>query len=134
MYAKLPDLFGRLPKAKVEIMPIEEFREKESATHYIQPAIDGSRPGHVMVNTGDFANRTRLDVETTAYHEGVPGHHMQIAIAQELPQLPPFRQTSITTRTSKAGRCIRQLGRGWILPDPYSYFGTCRMTCCGQSD
>ena len=72
-------------------MPIEEFREKESATHYIQPALDGSRPGHVMVNTGDFANRTMLSVETTAYHEGVPGHHMQLAIAQELPQLS-FRQ------------------------------------------
>jgi hypothetical protein len=71
-------------------MPIEEFREKESATHYIQPAIDGSRPGHVMVNTGDFANRTRLDVETTAYHEGVPGHHMQIAIALERKSIHPI--------------------------------------------
>ena len=125
MYAKLPDLFGRLPKAKVEIMPIEEFREKESATHYIQPAIDGSRPGHVMVNTGDFANRTRLDVETTAYHEGVPGHHMQIAIAQELPQLPPFRQNEyynayIEGWALYSERLGEEVG---FFQDPYSYFG-----------
>ena len=120
MYAKLPDLFGRLPKAKVEIMPIEEFREKESATHYIQPAIDGSRPGHVMVNTGDFANRTRLDVETTAYHEGVPGHHMQIAIAQELPQLPPFRQNEYYNAYIEGWALVFRAtrGRGWILPRP----------------
>jgi len=91
MNARLPELFGRLPKAKLEIMPIEEFREKEAATHYVQGAADGSRPAHVMVNTGDFEKRSLADCETTAYHEGVPGHHMQIAIAQELPELPPER-------------------------------------------
>ena len=89
MYAKLPEFFGRLPKGTVDVMPIEEFREKETSTHYLQGTPDGSRKAHVMVNTGEFANRTTLDIETTAYHEGVPGHHMQIAIAQELPELPP---------------------------------------------
>lgn len=125
MYAKLPDLFGRLPKAKVEIMPIEEFREKESATHYVQPALDGSRPGHVMVNTGDFQNRTMLSVESTAYHEGVPGHHMQIAIAQELPQLPSFRQNEYYNAYTEgwalySERLGEEVG---FYKDPYSYYG-----------
>ena len=93
MYTRLPEMFGRLPKAKLEVMPVEEFREKEASdAAYVDGTPDGSRPGHIMVNTGDFAKRTLLDIETTAYHEGVPGHHMQISIAQELPELPPFRQ------------------------------------------
>jgi uncharacterized protein (DUF885 family) len=92
MWAQLPRLFGRLPKAKLEIMPIEPFREKEASTQYNQGTPDGSRPGHVFVNTYDYANQLTINNESTAYHEGVPGHHMQISIAQELPDLPPFRQ------------------------------------------
>jgi uncharacterized protein (DUF885 family) len=125
MYLKLPNLFGRLPKARLEIMPIEEFREKEASTHYVPPAQDGSRPGHIMVNTGDFAKRTLLDVETTTYHEGIPGHHMQIAIAQELPELPPFRQNEYYTAYTEgwalySERLGREVG---FFQDPYSYFG-----------
>jgi len=92
MYAKLPQLFGRLPKAKLVVMPVEEFAEKEAATHYDQGTPDGSRPGHVMVVTYDYEHRKTISFESTAYHEGIPGHHMQISIAQELPSLPPFRQ------------------------------------------
>lgn len=92
MTAQLPKLFGRLPKAKLEILPIEPFREKEASTSYNQGTPDGSRPGHVFVNTYDYANQLTINNESTAYHEGVPGHHMQISIAQELPALPPFRQ------------------------------------------
>ena len=92
MWAKLPTLFGRLPKAKLEVMPIEAFIEKEASTHYNQGTPDGSRPGHVFVNTYDPTNQLTINNESTAYHEGVPGHHMQISIAQELPTLPPFRQ------------------------------------------
>lgn len=92
MWARLPELFGRLPKAKLEILPIEAFREKEASTSYNQGTPDGSRPGHVFVNTYDYANQTIINNESTAYHEGVPGHHMQVSIAQELPALPPFRQ------------------------------------------
>jgi uncharacterized protein (DUF885 family) len=125
MYTKLPDLFGRLPKSRLEVLPIEEFREKEASTHYVEGLPDGSRKGHVMVNTGDFANRTTLDIETTAYHEGVPGHHLQLSIAQELPELPPFRQHEFYIA----------YGEGWALyserlgeevgfyKDPYSYYG-----------
>jgi len=93
MQPKLPELFGLLPKTNVEVLPVEEFREKEaSGAQYNQGTPDGKRPGRVYVNTSDFANRQILNIETTAYHEGVPGHHMQISIAQTLPGLPPFRQ------------------------------------------
>ncbi len=93
MWQQLPKLFGRLPKAKLEILPVEPFREKQAAgAQYNQGAPDGSRPGHVFVNTYDYANQLTITNESTAYHEGVPGHHMQISIAQELPELPPFRQ------------------------------------------
>jgi uncharacterized protein (DUF885 family) len=126
MWVKLPDLFGRLPKAKVEVLPVESYREKEAAAaQYVDGTPDGKRPGHVMVNTGDYEKRTLLDVETTAYHEGVPGHHMQVSIAQELPTLPPFRQHAFYIA----------YGEGWALyserlgeevgfyQDPYSMFG-----------
>lgn len=126
MWQKLPDLFGRLPKAKVEVLPVESYREKEAAAaQYVDGTPDGKRPGHVMVNTGDYEKRTLLDVETTAYHEGVPGHHMQVSVAQELPTLPPFRQHAFYIA----------YGEGWALyserlgeevgfyQDPYSMFG-----------
>jgi uncharacterized protein (DUF885 family) len=126
MWLKLPDLFGRLPKAKVEVLPVESYREKEaSGAQYMEGTPDGKRPGHVMVNTGDYEKRTILDVETTAYHEGVPGHHMQVSIAQELPTLPAFRQHAFYIA----------YGEGWALyaerlgeevgfyQDPYSMYG-----------
>jgi uncharacterized protein (DUF885 family) len=125
MSAKLPTMFGRLPKAKLEIMSIEEFREKEASTHYVPGAQDGSRPAHVMVNTGDFERGTTLDIETTAYHEGIPGHHLQISIAQELPQLPPFRQNEYYTAYTEgwalySERLGKEVG---FFQDPYSYYG-----------
>jgi uncharacterized protein (DUF885 family) len=126
MTPKLPELFGRLPKAKLEVLPVEEFREKGApSAAYQDPAQDGSRPGHVMVNTGDFANRTLLDIETTAYHEGVPGHHLQISIAQELPELPPFRQhESFTAYTEGWALYSERLGKEvGFYQDPYSYYG-----------
>jgi uncharacterized protein (DUF885 family) len=92
MWKRLPEMFGRLPKARLEILPVEAFREKQASTSYNQGTPDGSRPGHVFVNTYDYQNQLTINNEDTAYHEGVPGHHMQISIAQELPELPPFRQ------------------------------------------
>jgi uncharacterized protein (DUF885 family) len=125
MYNKLPQLFGRLPKGRVEVMPVEEFREKEASTHYDPGTPDGSRPGRVMVLTGDFKEHLLLDVETTAYHEGIPGHHLQIAIAQELPSLPPFRQHEFYNAYTEgwalyAERLAREVG---FFQDPYSYYG-----------
>jgi uncharacterized protein (DUF885 family) len=125
MYTKLPGMFGHLPKGKLEVMPIEEFREKEASTHYVEGTADGSRKAHVMVNTGDFAKRTTTDIETTAYHEGVPGHHLQIAIAQELPALPPFRQHEYYTAYTEgwalySERLGKEVG---FFQDLYSYYG-----------
>ncbi len=126
MYTKLPQLFTRMPKAKMQIRPTEEFREKEaSGAEYKQGTPDGSRPGAVEVNTGDFANRSTLDIETTAYHEGVPGHHMQISIQQELPTLPPFRQQSYYTAYTEGWALYsEELGKEvGFFQDPYSYYG-----------
>ena len=126
MYARLPEMFGRLPKAKLEVLPVEEFREKEASdASYMDGTPDGSRPGHIMVNTSDFAKRTLLDIETTAYHEGVPGHHMQISIAQELPELPLFRQHEYYTAYTEgwalySERLGKEVG---FYQDPYSYYG-----------
>ena len=126
MYARLPQLFGRLPKSKLVVMPVEEYREKEASdAAYMDGTPDGSRPGHIMVNTGDYAKRTLLDLETTAYHEGVPGHHMQISIAQELPELPLFRQHEDYTAYIEgwalyAERLGKEVG---YYQDPYSYYG-----------
>ncbi|HEX9163130.1 MAG TPA: DUF885 domain-containing protein, partial [Thermoanaerobaculia bacterium] len=93
MYKELPKLFGRLPKALLEVVPVEPFREKEAASaNYEAPAPDGSRPGRIYVNTYDAPSRKIIFMESTAYHEGVPGHHMQIAIGQELPDIPEFRR------------------------------------------
>jgi uncharacterized protein (DUF885 family) len=125
MYLKLPGMFGRMPKAKLLVMPIEEYREKEASTSYIDGAQDGSRPAHIMVNTSNWEKGTTVDFETTAYHEGVPGHHMQIAIAQELPELPPYRQNEYYTAYSEgwalySERLGKEVG---FFQDPYSYYG-----------
>jgi uncharacterized protein (DUF885 family) len=126
MNPKLPELFNRLPKAKLIVLPVEQFREKEAgAASYEPPALDGSRPGHVMVNTGDFEKRSLLEIETTAYHEGVPGHHLQNSIAQELPELPPFRQNEYYTAYTE-GWALYAEGLGkevGFYQDPYSYYG-----------
>jgi len=126
MYTQLPQMFGRLPKARLQVMPVEEFREKEASdASYIDGTPDGSRPGHIMVNTGDFAKRSLLDVETTAYHEGVPGHHLQITIAQELPELPTFRQHEYYTAFTEGWALYSErLGKeAGFFQDPYSYYG-----------
>ena len=125
MSAKLPTLFGRLPKAKLEVMPIEPFREKEASTSYNQGTPDGSRPGHVFVNTYDFANQLTINNESTAYHEGIPGHHMQISIAQELPELPPFRQQANYTAFQEgwalySERLGKEIG---FYQNPYNDYG-----------
>ena len=126
MQPKLPELFGLLPKTKVEVLPVEEFREKEaSGAQYNQGTPDGKRPGRVYVNTYDFANRTTTNIETTAYHEGVPGHHMQISIAQTLPGLPPFRQQGGYNAYAEgwalySERLGKEVG---FFQDPLSYYG-----------
>lgn len=126
MYVKLPQMFGTLPKSKVEVVAVEEFREKEASDAAYQDGTpDGSRPGRIQVNTGDFAKRTLLDIETTSYHEGVPGHHMQLSIAQELPALPIFRQHEYYTAFTEGWALYSErLGKeAGFFQDPYSYYG-----------
>ncbi len=126
MKPELPKLFGLLPKTDVVVKAVEPFREKEAAgAEYHQGTPDGSRPGQIFVNTGDFANRTTLSIESTAYHEGIPGHHMQISIAQTLPKLPPFRQQGgysayVEGWALYAEKLGREVG---FYQDPLSYYG-----------
>lgn len=126
MQPELPKLFGLLPKTKVEVVPVEAFREKEAAAaEYHQGTPDGSRPGQIFVNTGDYQNRSVLSIESTAYHEGIPGHHMQISIAQTLPKLPPFRQQAgYTAYIEGWALYAEQLGKEvGFYKDPLSYYG-----------
>jgi len=126
MKPQLPKLFGLLPKTDVVVMPVEPFREKAAAgAEYHQGTPDGSRPGQIFVNTGDFANRSVLSIESTAYHEGIPGHHMQISIAQTLPKLPPFRQQAgYTAYIEGWALYAEQLGKEvGFYQDPLSYYG-----------
>jgi uncharacterized protein (DUF885 family) len=126
MWPKLPQLFGRLPKAKLEVLPVEEFREKEASdASYDTGSPDGSRPGRVWVNTSNPQERKIITAEDTAYHEGVPGHHLQLSIAQELPSLPPFRQQGGYTAFVEgwalySERLGKEVG---FYQDPYSDYG-----------
>lgn len=126
MYAKLPQLFGRLPKASLEIQPTPSFRETSAAgADYNTGAPDGSRPGRVYVNTYEANTRKTLPVESTSYHEGVPGHHMQLSIQQELTDLPPFRQQGGETSFIEgwalySERLGKEVG---FYQDPYSDYG-----------
>ncbi len=127
MRRELPRLFGRLPKADFVIVPIEEFREKEAAgAQYMPASPDGSRPGRIEVNTGDFANRKTITMESTAYHEAIPGHHLQIAIQQELEGLPPQRRFWLGYNAYSEGwalyseRLGREVGR---FQEAASYYG-----------
>ena len=96
MQAKLPQLFGRLPKAPFEVVPVPDFLEKTSAPAYYEAGTpDGSRPGRLFIDTYNPTDRDLYQVEEIAYHEGLPGHHLQISIARELagrPRLPQIRR------------------------------------------
>jgi len=126
MYARLPQLFGRLPKAKLEVVPVQPFREKEAAgASYETGSPDGSRPGRVYVNTYEATSRKTLSTESTSYHEGVPGHHMQLSIQQELAELPKFRQQGGYTAFVEgwalySERLGKEVG---YYQDPYSDYG-----------
>ncbi len=89
----IPDWFGRLPLAPCEVVRIGRHEEEHTTiAYYRHPADDGSRPGQYYINTGYPETRPRYEAEVLAYHESIPGHHLQIAIAQEVPDLPAFRR------------------------------------------
>ena len=126
MEPDLPRLFGRLPKSKLVAIPMEASRSKNAVpADYTEGTADGSRPGHINVNEWDPEHRLLLNVEAIAYHEGVPGHHLQLSLAQELPDLPSFRQHAGYTAFVEgwalyAERLAKEVGR---YQDPYSDYG-----------
>jgi len=126
MKAKLPELFGRLPKAGFEVAAVPEYTEKTSSDAYYEAGTpDGSRPGRIRVNTYNPTDRNLCDVESIAYHEGLPGHHLQLSIAQELTDVPEFRKfNGYTAYVEGWGLYAERLGKDiGFYQDPYSDYG-----------
>lgn len=128
---KLDDLFITKPKATMDVKPVEPFREKTAGKAFYQgPTPDGSRPGRYYVNLYDMTQMPNYQMEALAYHEAIPGHHMQRAIAMELKGLPKFRTlgggyTSYIEGWGLYSEYIpKQLG---FYEDPYSDFGRLSM-------
>ena len=126
METQLPKLFGRLPQNKLEIIPMDPFRVKNAVPADYNPgALDGSRPGHINVNEWDPEHRLTLNIEAIAYHEGVPGHHLQISVGQELKDLPAFRKNGEYTAFVEgwalySERLGKEIG---FYEDPFSDYG-----------
>jgi uncharacterized protein (DUF885 family) len=126
MQAKLPDLFGRLPKAPFAVVAVPDYLEKTSAPAYYEGGTpDGSRPGRLFIDTYNATDRNLTNVEAIAYHEGLPGHHLQISIAQELDGVPAFRKFGgYTAYVEGWGLYSERLGKDvGFYQDPYSDYG-----------
>lgn len=130
MEANLDQVFAVKPKAELVVKRVEEFREKSAGKAFYQrPAADGSRPGVYYANLYDMGDMPIYQMEALAYHEGVPGHHMQIAIAQELEGVPEFRRFGGFTVYSEGWGLYseylpKEMG---FYQDPYSDFGRLAM-------
>ncbi len=125
MEPKLPELFTLLPKTPVTVEAIPPF-QAAAATHYMIGTADGKRPGRVVVATSNFAERTLLDDEATAYHEGIPGHHLQLSVQQQLTGLPKFRLHGLRFNAYIEGWALyaEQLGKEvGFYQDPGSDYG-----------
>ena len=130
MKGRLDALFITKPKADIVVKAVEAFREKSAGkAFYQQPAIDGSRPGTFYANLYDMSAMPTYQMEALAYHEGIPGHHMQIAIAQELDSIPMFRKFSSYTAYTEGWGLYSELIPKEIgfYKDPYSDFGRLAM-------
>ena len=126
MQARLPQLFGRLPKAGFEVVPVPDYLEKTSAPAYYEAGSpDGARPGRLFIDTYNATERNLYNAESIAYHEGLPGHHLQISIAQELEGLPAFRKyTGYGAYVEGWGLYAERLGKDvGFYQDPYSDYG-----------
>ena len=126
MKPRLPEFFGQLPKASLEVVRVPAFSEKDQApAYYEQGSPDSKRPGRVNVNLYQATGRSLATVEAIAYHEGIPGHHLQISIAQEMTGLPDFRQHSYyTAYTEGWGLYSERLGKDMgFYQNPYSDYG-----------
>jgi uncharacterized protein (DUF885 family) len=125
MEPKLPELFTLLPKSPVTVEAIPEF-QSAAATHYVTGTPDGKRPGRVVVATSNFAERSLINDEAVAYHEGVPGHHMQLSVQQQLQGLPKFRLHGLGFNAYIEGWALyaEQLGKEvGFYQDPVSDYG-----------
>jgi uncharacterized protein (DUF885 family) len=126
MYARLPEFFGRLPKAPLEVRRVEAYREEPGgAAHYFRPTPDGSQPGIFYAHLSDMSAVSLWALESLAYHEGVPGHHMQIAIQTELTDIPLFRTRYGYSAYSEGwGLYAEDLGKEMGgFTDPFNDFG-----------
>ena len=125
MQPKLPQLFTVLPKSPVTVEAIPAF-QSAAATHYVTGSPDGKRPGRVVVATSNFADRSLINDEAIAYHEGIPGHHMQLSVQQQLDGLPKFRLHGLGFNAYTEGWALyaEQLGKEvGFYQDPASDFG-----------
>jgi uncharacterized protein (DUF885 family) len=125
MEPKLPELFTLLPKSPVTVEAIPAF-QSAAATHYVTGTPDGKRPGRVVVATSNFKDRSLIDDEAIAYHEGIPGHHMQLSVQQQLTGLPKFRLHSLGFNAYVEGWALyaEQLGKEvGFYQDPVSDYG-----------
>lgn len=130
MREALPDYFGILPKAPMVVKRVEAFREQSAGKAFYQsPAQDGSRPGIYYANLYDMKAMPTYQLEALAYHEGIPGHHMQRSIAQELEGVPQFQKfLSFTAYTEGWGLYTEELAKDMgFYKDPYSDFGRLAM-------
>lgn len=126
MQSKLPAFFSHLPKTPLEVVAVPAYRAQNAAAAYYEAGKpDQTRPGRVTVNTWNATGRSLVDVEAIAYHEGVPGHHLQIALAEEMPALPTFRKyTYIPAYTEGWGLYAEQLGKDLgFYQNPVSDYG-----------
>jgi len=124
--AKLPELFGRLPEAPVRVDRVPEFMEAGSpVAYYSPPPFDGSRPGIFYVNLRNVAENPKWRMRTLAHHEATPGHHLQIALAQELEGLPLFRRILPFTAYAEGWALYaeRLAGENGLLPTPLDRLG-----------
>ncbi|WP_077146767.1 DUF885 family protein [Sphingopyxis sp. KK2] len=130
MEARLPAFFNTIPKAALQVKAVEAFREKSAGkAFYSSPAPDGSRPGIYYVNLYDLKDMPKTELEALAYHEGVPGHHLQRAVQTELTGLPPFRRFGgFTAYTEGWGLYSEELAKDMgFYTDPYADFGRLGM-------
>lgn len=130
MEARLPQYFLTLPEYELQVKPVEAFREQSAGKAFYQsPATDGSRPGTYYVNLYDLNSMSRNELEALAYHEGIPGHHLQRGIQTGLGELPPFRRYGgFTAYTEGWGLYSEELGKDMgFYTDPYSDFGRLQM-------
>ena len=126
MQARLPQLFGHLPTATYQVVAVPDYLQKSAAPAYYEAGTaDGKRPGRIFINTYNATSRNLYDVEVIAYHEGLPGHHLQISIAHELQGIPEFRRyDQYTGYTEGWGLYAEQLGKDvGFYQDPYSDYG-----------